>query len=206
MPPTDRLVPRFAAEPPHEPLPYGRWAERLAQDFMAACLGVDTEGEELGELTEIVWYPDRTYEGQTYVPATANTTMGHQVYGHVAYPVPDEGREPGDLEAKAEFTTETAERNPDWTVDLCDDPIGTWRGEREAPATVTLVWGRPTHANAVIATAELGGVTVDQCPLMNDRFSLIAPDDYRSDTLEVVLWDRGGNEVARESLYAEDED
>ena len=29
MPPTDRFVARFAAEPPQETLPTGRWAERL---------------------------------------------------------------------------------------------------------------------------------------------------------------------------------
>ena len=29
MPPTDRFVTSFAAEPPQEPLPYGRWADTL---------------------------------------------------------------------------------------------------------------------------------------------------------------------------------
>ena len=33
MPPVERFVCRFAAEPPQEPLPYGRWAERLAEHF-----------------------------------------------------------------------------------------------------------------------------------------------------------------------------
>ena len=55
-----------------------------------------------------------------------------------------------------------------------------------------------------VATAELAGVTVDQCPLEQERFTLIAPDDYRHDLLEVRLWDRGGRELARESLYEEE--
>ncbi|MEA2394895.1 MAG: hypothetical protein QOJ82_2786, partial [Solirubrobacteraceae bacterium] len=31
-------------------------------------------------------------------------------------------------------------------------------------------------------------------------------DDYRGDTLDVRLFDRRGDELAHESLYAEDED
>ena len=51
MPPTDRFVISFAAEPPQEPLPYGRWADTLAGHFVAACHEVDTEGED-------VWTPE----------------------------------------------------------------------------------------------------------------------------------------------------
>jgi hypothetical protein len=42
VPPEDRFVCRFAAEPPQELLPYGRWAERLREEFLAACLRIDT--------------------------------------------------------------------------------------------------------------------------------------------------------------------
>jgi hypothetical protein len=57
-----------------------------------------------------------------------------------------------------------------------------------------------------IVTAELGAVTVDQCELIEQRFSLIAPDDYRHDLLEVKLWGGKGQELACESLYeAEDQ-
>src|SRR4051794_40438092 len=55
MPPADRVVPRFAAEPPQDLLPYGRWADRLEQEFLSAALIVDTEGEQLGEPGEITW-------------------------------------------------------------------------------------------------------------------------------------------------------
>ncbi len=69
---------------------------------------------------------------------------------------------------------------------------------------MTLVWGRPLVPGAAIATAELTDLCVDQCPVQEDRFTLIAPDDYRGDTLEVRVFDKRGRELARESLYADD--
>jgi hypothetical protein len=57
-----------------------------------------------------------------------------------------------------------------------------------------------------VATAELAGLAVDQCATVQDRFTLIAPDAYRSDYLDVKLWDADGRELASESLYVEDEE
>ena len=71
MPPEDRFVPRFAAEPPQDLLPYGRWSQTLTQEFLSACLRIDSAGDELGEPDEVTWYPDRTWHGRTFVPATA---------------------------------------------------------------------------------------------------------------------------------------
>ncbi|HTR89204.1 MAG TPA: hypothetical protein VMG62_03730, partial [Solirubrobacteraceae bacterium] len=71
MGPEERFLPRFAAEPPQETLPYGRWAERLSGEFLAACLALDADGADLGEPDEIAWYPDRAWHGHTYVPASA---------------------------------------------------------------------------------------------------------------------------------------
>lgn len=205
MAPTDRFVPRFAAEPPQDRLPYGRWAHRLSDAFYAACDDVDGEGEDLGEAGEITFYPDRTYAGRTYVPATAPTSTGLELYGHVSFaPGGEEGGEPGDLRAVADFTAETAERNPGWQLDLCDDVIATWRGEEGKRAQVTLVWGRPLRGPGAVATAELADLAVDQCVLEEERFTLIAPDDYRGDTIDVKLFDRNGRELARESLYEDD--
>jgi hypothetical protein len=34
----------------------------------------------------------------------------------------------------------------------------------------------------------------------------VAPDNYRADYLEVKLWDKRGEELARESLYVDDDD
>lgn len=205
MPPTDRLVPRFAAEPPQDMLPYGRWAERLAAEFLAASLRVDAGGEQVGEPGEITWYPDRTWHGRTYVPATARTDNGLELFGHVSYvAASEEGEEPSDFHASADVTDETAEANPGWRIDLCDEPIGAWRGEDGKVATMTLVWGRPLVQNGEVVTAELADLAVDQCPVVEGRFTLIAPDDYRGDTLEILLFDRRGQELARESLYEED--
>ena len=81
--------------------------------------------------------------------------------------------------------------------------IGAWRGHGGAVAAMTLVWGHPLVSGGRIATAELAGLTVDQCELISERFTLIAPDDYRHDLLEVKLFGGRGQELARESLYAD---
>jgi hypothetical protein len=206
MPPEDRVVPRFAAEPPQAQLPYGGWARRLQEEFLAACLRIDAEGEDLGEPGEIAWYPDRTWHGRTFVPATAATSTGLELYGYVSFAPGGDGDEPDDFHAVADFTAETAEANPDWNIDLCDEVIGGWRGEQGKSAAMTLVWGRPLLDGAAVATAELADLAVDQCPVIEGRFTLIAPDDYRGDTLEVKLFGRRGDELARESLYAEVDD
>ena len=204
MPPTDRLVPRYAAEPPQEGLPYGRWAHRLSDAFYEACARIDSEGEELGEPGDIAFHPDRTYGGRTFVPATAPTSTGLELFGFVSFVPGGEEGEPSDFEATADFTAETAERNPEWKIDLNDEQIGRWRGEEGRVASIALVWGSPLVEGGAIVTAELADLAVDQCVLVDDRFTLIAPDDYRSDLLEVKLFDRTGRELARESLY-EDE-
>jgi hypothetical protein len=206
MPPEERFVPRFAAEPPQEELPYGRWEERLRQEFLTAALGLDAEEEELGEPGTIAWYPDRTWHGHTYVPATSRTTGGYELFGYVRFLPAGEDGEPSDFSAQVDFTDEVAERNPDWQLDLCEEVIGSWRGQFGAVAAMTLVWGRPLLSGGRIATAELANLAVDQCELVDERFTLIAPDDYRKDLLEIKLFDVKGRELARESLYDGEED
>lgn len=207
MPPEERLLPRFVAEPPQEPLPYGRWAQRLSEELLAACLALSSESEEdLGKPGEIAWYPDRTWHGRTYVPASVMTSHGYELFGYVRFvPGNDPEDEPSDFYAFADFTAETAERNPDWTLDLCEQAIGAWRGQAGAVATMTLVWGRPLLGGGRIATAELAGLAVDQCELLEERFTLIAPDDYRGDLLEIKLFAKNGRQLARESLYEEED-
>src|SRR5436190_180989 len=109
MAPDERFLPRFAAEPPQEDLPYGRWQERLGVELLGAV-------------------------------------------------------------------------------------------------AMTLVWGHPLVSGGRIATAELAALTVDQCELVNERFTLIAPDDYRHDLLEIAVFDGRGRELARESLYAREDE
>jgi hypothetical protein len=204
MPPVERFVCRFAAEPPQEALPRGAWADTLQAEFLAACLRIDAEGQEIGEARELRWFPDRTWNGRTYVPATARTTTDLELFGYVSF-VPGDA-EPTDFRSSADYTEETADRNPDWLIDLSEEVVGTWRGEGGRTADMTLVWGIPLIGNARVATAELAGLAVDQNPIIQDRFTLIAPDAYRSDYLDVKLWDADGRELASESLYVEDDE
>jgi hypothetical protein len=203
MPPEERVVPRFVAEPPQEALPYGRWAQRLAAEFLQACLGLGEGDEQLGEPGEITWYPDRGWHGRVYVPASTITDRGYELFGYVRYVPGAEDDDPDEFFGWADYTDETAERNRDWTLDLCEETIGSWRGHLGAVAAMTLVWGRPLVGGGRVATAELAGLAVDQCELLDGRFSLVAPDDYRGDLLEIALYGGRGQELARESLYAD---
>jgi hypothetical protein len=153
MPPTDRVVPRFAAEPPQDLLPYGRWAATLRDHFVAACEAVDPDGEDVGTPESVVWFPDRSFAARTYVPATARTNTGFEFFGYVAYAI--EGGEPRDFLARADVTDETADRHPEWRIDLNDDVVAQWRGEEGAAADMTLVWGIPLTRGGAVVTAEL---------------------------------------------------
>jgi hypothetical protein len=204
MPPTDRFVISFAAEPPQEGIPYGRWADTLREHFLAAVQALDTEGEDIGDPGDIAWFPDRAYAGRTYIPAVARTSAGYELFGYVSFGEGAGG--PSDFDASVDFTSETAESNPDWKLDLNDDVIGTWRGEQGKTADMTLVWGVPMIPGGSVVTAELANLAVDQCELVDERFTLIAPDNYRSDFVDVKLWDKRGHELAVESLYVEDDD
>jgi hypothetical protein len=208
MPPTNRPIPRFPAEPPHEVEPYGRWGERLAEAFLAACAAVE-EAPAAAESDSIVWFPDRSYAGRTYIPATASAGEGFEYFGYVSFGRGQDG-EPAAFQAVAEFTDETADRNPDWKLDLNDEVIGRWHGPGEARGDVTLVWGVPlgrAMAGAAVATAELGGETVDQCVLeTQQRFTLVTLDavtrlDLDDLYVEIVLWSKRNEQLAAESLY-----
>ena len=54
--------------------------------------------------------------------------------------------------------------------------------------------------------AEPGGAVRadDREGVVEDRFTLLAPDAYREDYLEIALWDAKATELARESLYEDD--
>jgi len=204
VPPEDRFVARFSAEPPQDPLPYGRWADTLQGEFLAACLRIEAEEEDLGEAGSMTWFPDRTWAGRTFIPATSRTSTGLDLYGYVSFTPGDADREPADFYAWADFTDEVADKHPEWKMDLCEEVIGGWRGENGEVAAMTFVWGVPLLRGGAMATAELAGLTVDQCRVTEDRFTLLAPDAYRSDYLEIALWDASTSELARESLYEDD--
>ena len=174
----------------------------LGERFLAACHELENDGgEEIGDPGEIAWFPDRTYAGRTYIPATAATSTGFEVFGFVSYHRGAGEGEPAAYEAFADATDETAANNPGWTLDLSDRELGAWRGPEGRRGTITLVWGRALVPNGAIATAELGPTTTDGCALVEERFTLVSLDDYTGDLLEVRLYGGGGRELARESLY-----
>ena len=199
MPPSPRPIPTFAAEPPQEPLPYGRWAEALAERFLEAA-----REEAEGEIGALSWFPERTWSGRTYVPVTAPLSEGGEICGFVSYAREHEGAQATDFQAVAYATEDTAADNPDWTLDLNDEQIGQYRGSEGRRGRVTLVWGAALVASGVVATAELGPTTTDQCELVQDLFTLVSLDDFTGDYVEVRLYGPKGTELAREPLYDED--
>jgi hypothetical protein len=221
MPPLGKPFPRFIADAPLEKAPYGRWEERLAAEFTKAC---EPHAEEAGTGVDpetIRWFPERTYGGRTYLPATATGAESDsaeesapiEYFGHVSFVRPEDEGEPSELRAQADFTDVTAEDNPEWRVDLNDDVVGKWRAGGTRGGDITLIWGLPLVGGAVAATAELDGEVVDQVAIEDGRFTLVAVDAVqgfgdRQLYLEIVLWDRTlRRAVASESLYAEaDED
>ena len=203
MPPDERPIPRHIAEVPHEGLPYGRWEETLAAEFLAACARVEAD-EDIGEPGRIAWFPDRTWGGRTYVPATAPTANGFELFGYVSFTREHDGAEARDFVSTADYTDETAEANPDWALDLSDQVIGSWRGPQGRNGEIALVWGVALVEHGAVATAELGPTTTDQCMLAEDRFTLVSLDNYTGDYIEVKLFGPNGRELAAESLYEED--
>jgi hypothetical protein len=208
MTPNPRPIPRFIADSTQEGIPHGRFAERLADEFRAACERVDELPEGASPPEQVEWFPERAWGGRVWVPATARTGGPEgtlELFGHVSYVLPEDG-EPAEFRASADFTDVLAEDNPGWQIDLNDDVIGRWRGENGRAGAVTLVWGRPLVRGAVAATAELELETVDQEVVSDERFTLIALDalkGYGDDVfMQVKLWNRRAQTLASESLYA----
>ena len=133
--------------------------------------------------------------------------VGYELFGYVRFVPGGEDGEPSDFFAHVDFTRRPPSATPTGSWTSATRSIGAWRGQFGAVAAMTLVWGRPLVSGGRIVTAELADLAVDQCELVDERFTLIAPDDYRHDLLEIKLFDVKGRELARESLYAgEDED
>ena len=211
-PPVKQPIPRFIADATREGLPYGRWAQRLRDEFAKAC--EQHVGEAGGPPGELTWFPERGWGGRVYVPAVAPIEgRDGEYFGFVSFvrPVDGEGEqgEPTGFEATADFTDVVVEDNPDWEIDLNEEVIGTWHGEDERRGDVTLVWGTPLVRGALAATAELDREVVDQAPVVDERFTLVALDAvkgfYDDYYLEIKLFGNKGVELAKESLYDQPE-
>jgi hypothetical protein len=213
MPPVARPIPRFVADSAQEGLPYGRWAERLTETFGEACEALAGEAGARLDPESVTFFPERGWGGRLYLPLTGRSAGEGdeegpiEFFGHVSFTRPSEEDEPTDLFATADFTDVVADENPDWKIDLNEDVIGAWRSDAGRGGDVTLVWGIPLVRGAIAATAELGDDVLDQTPMQEGRFTLVAVDavkGFGDDLfLEVRLWDRRLNEIASESLYEE---
>jgi hypothetical protein len=207
VPPDPRPIPRFIADTSQEGIPHGRFSTRLREEFVLACDAIEDLPAGAVVADEVDWFPERAWGGRIWVPASVRSESEEgrlEIFGHVSYVQPP-GGEPTDFAATADFTDVLAEDNPDWKIDLNDDVIGRWRGENSRAGAVTLVWGRPLVRGAVAATAELDGDTVDQEPISQERFTLVALDAleaYGDDIyMEVRLWSSRALSLAAESLY-----
>jgi hypothetical protein len=203
--PIARAIPRFIANASAEGLPYGRHAQQLREEFAKACEPHTSEaGGPPGELT---WYPERTWGGRGYVPATApveGAPVPSEYFGYVSFARAEDGG-PSDMKAVADFTDVIAADNPDWKIDLNEEVIGPWNGGQKRTGDVTLVWGTPMVPDAVAATAVIDGDVVDQASVTDERFTLIAVDALKGFPVElyveIFLWGKRQKLLARESLY-----
>src|SRR5436190_10147200 len=117
MPPTPRPLPTFIADSPQEGQPYGRWAERLVEEFAVAAEPMADEAGAPFDREAVKWFPERAWGGRGYVPLTARaqTEDGASIeyFGHVSFVRPPAGEdgepEPGEIRASADFTDVTAD-------------------------------------------------------------------------------------------------
>jgi len=218
VPPTGRPYPRFIADAPQDKAPYGRFEERLAAEFVAACEPLAAEAGAALDPASLAWFPERAWGGRVYVPVIGDSAEADapgdegqggtiEYFGYVSFIRPEDG-EPTGLEAKADFTDVTAEDNPEWKIDLNDEVIGSWSADAGRGGDVTLIWGLPMVRGAVAATAELDEEVLDQAAVNDGRFTLVAVDAVHGfgydHYLEILLWDRRVTKLARESLYEPD--
>ena len=211
MPPVERFVCRFAAEPPQEAPPHGAWADTCRRSSSPPACGSTRRARSSARRGELRWFPDRTWNG----PHVRARDGAHVVRpGAVRLrllPPRRPGRtaasaEPSDFAATADFTDETAERNPEWRIDLCEEVVGGWRGEGGRVRGDDARLGRAAVSRR--RARDRGARRPRRRPVRDPRRPLHA-DRARRLPLglpRVKLWDADGRSSLRESLYVEDED
>ena len=65
-----------------QPAPHGTGADRDHHVIHRAVVG---------EPGAVAWFPDRTYAGRTYIPASTTTTTGYELFGYVSFEREHEG-------------------------------------------------------------------------------------------------------------------
>ena len=209
MPPEERLVCRFAAEPPQSPLPCGEWADTLRPSSSPPACASTTRARTSASRGSWPGSPTARGRGRTYVPVDdAAPAPAIDLFGYVSFAARRDEDEPSPATspAWADFTDETADRHPEWKMDLCEEVVGGWRGEGGRVAAMTLVWGVPLVRGGLIATAELAA-----WPSTSARWPTIAsrcwrPTPTARTTSRSALWNVRGEELAAESLYEDDGD
>jgi len=164
MPPEERFVP---ASPPSlaRGLPYGRWAERLSA-------GVPRGPAWRSTPRRPTWASPARSAGTSTARGTGGhtcrvtsiTANGYELFGHVSFVGAVEGGDPSDFTAQVDFTEETAERNPDWELDLCDEVIRVLaRCTTGRSPRWTLSGGRPLSPAGRSSPRGWRSRPVDQC-------------------------------------------
>ena len=209
MPPDDRFVPRFAAEPPQELLPYGRWADRLREEFLAACLRIDDEGEDLGEAGRDRLVP-RPHLARAHLRPGDRAHVARASSSSASSPSRRRrGRRGADGLPARPPTSPTRRPRPTPTgrSTSATRSSARWRGEEGKVAAMTLVWGRPLvdrrrdrHRRA--RRPRRRPVRADRGPLHAAGARRLPRRHARRQALRRA---RGG-ELARESLYEDDDE
>ena len=72
MPIDNRPFPRFVADASRHGIPHGRFAERLATAFRAACEEIEDLPEGTRVPDELTWFPERSWSGRVWVPVSGD--------------------------------------------------------------------------------------------------------------------------------------
>ena len=91
MPVEPRFVRASSPSPRRSRCPTAAGPTRSSATSSAPATPSTPSDEELGEPGEIGFYPDRTWHGRTYVPATARTSNGFELFGYVSFRPGDGG-------------------------------------------------------------------------------------------------------------------
>ena len=83
---------------------------------------------ELGEAGEIHWFPDRTWSGPHLRPR--DRAHRHRPRALRLRVLRARRRRRRELYAWADYTPDIAEDHPEWRMDISQEVVGGWRGER----------------------------------------------------------------------------